>query len=182
MPDPVSPLERVRPLLRTRQVREFTDEPVSADALAALGEVARWSGSAGNSQLWRFIVIRDIAVLRKLGEVAAPQTRSLLTATAAMAIVLPVGDREVVDAYDDGRVAERVLVGAGMLGLAAGIAWIRPEIRPAVGDVLGLPSDRYIRTIIALGHPTDAAKRPKSAPGEARLPREEVVFEERWPS
>jgi len=34
---------------------------------------------------------------------------------------------------------------------------------------------------VQVGHPTDAARRPKSAPGEARLPREEVVFEERWP-
>ena len=122
MPDPVSPLDRVRPLLRTRQVREFTDEPLADDELAALADVARWSGSAGNSQLWRFIVIRDTAALRRLADVAAPQTRSLQTAMAAIAIVLPAGDRQLVDAYDDGRVAERVLVGAGMLGLAAGIA------------------------------------------------------------
>ena len=181
MPDPVSPLDRVRPLLRTRQVREFTDEPLADDELAALADVARWSGSAGNSQLWRFIVIRDTAALRRLAEIAAPQTRSLQTAMAAIAIVLPAGDRQLVDAYDDGRVAERVLVGAGMLGLAAGIAWIRDEVRATVGEVLGLPPDRYVRTIVALGHPTDAAKRPKSAAGEARLPRDEVVFDERWP-
>jgi nitroreductase len=180
-PSAATPFDRVRPLLRTRQVREFTDASLTDDELAALGDVARWSGSAGNSQLFRFLVIRDLARLRRLAEIAAPQTRSLQTATAAIAIVWPVADRELVDAYDDGRVAERVLIGAGMLDLAAGIGWIRNDVRAAVGEVLGLPADRYVRTIVALGHPTQAAQRPKSAPGEARLPRDEVVFEDRWP-
>jgi nitroreductase len=183
MPDPTAttPLDRVRPLLRTRQVREFTDEPPTRDELAALADVARWTGSAGNSQPWRFVVIRDREALRRLAEAGLPQTRLLRTASAAIAIVLTAGDRDLVDAYDDGRVAERVLVGAGMLGLAAGIGWIRDDVRPAVGKILGLPADRYVRTIIGLGHPSEAAQRPKSAPGEARLPRHEVVFEDRWP-
>jgi len=181
MSDPATALDRVRPLLRTRQVREFTDQPLTDDELGALADVARWTGSAGNSQPWRFVVIRDVDVLRRLAEAGVPQTRLLRTATAAIAIVLTSSDRDLVDAYDDGRVAERVLVGAGMLGLAAGIGWIRNDVRPAVGEVLGLPEDRYVRTIVALGHPTEAAQRPKSAPGEARLPRQAVVFEERWP-
>jgi len=34
---------------------------------------------------------------------------------------------------------------------------------------------------VVVGHPTEAAQAPKSAPGKARLPREQVVFEGRWP-
>ena len=56
-------LERVRPLLRTRQVREFTSAPPTDAELEALTEVARWSGSSGNSQPWRFIVVRDAATM-----------------------------------------------------------------------------------------------------------------------
>jgi nitroreductase len=74
-----------------------------------------------------------------------------------------------------------MLIAAGMLGLGAGIAWVRGDVREAVGRVLGLPRDRYVRTIMALGHPTDAAKAPKSEPGKARLPRAETVFDEQWP-
>jgi hypothetical protein len=74
-----------------------------------------------------------------------------------------------------------VLIAAGLLGLGAGIAWIRPDVRPAIGELLGLPADRYIRTIISLGHPTEAALAPKAAPGEARLPRDESIFRDRWP-
>ena len=178
-----SPAERLRPLRRTRQIREFTDEPVDRVDLEAIVDVARWSGSSRNSQPWRFIVLTDVAVLRRIAEVGMPQTRSLGTATAALAIVLPVDDaHELGLAYDDGRVAERVLISAGMLGLGAGIAWVRSAVRSPIGEVLGLPADRYVRTIVALGHPTEAALAPKTAPGTARLPREKTVYEERWPA
>ena len=110
-----------------------------------------------------------------------PQTRSLQTATAAIAIVLPANSgHELGDAYDDGRAAERILIAAGLLDLGAGIAWIRSDVRDAAGEIFGLPPERYIRTIVALGHPSEAALRPKSPPGEARLPRGETIFEERW--
>ena len=44
MSDPATALDRVRPLLRTRQVREFTDQPLTDDELGALADVARWTG------------------------------------------------------------------------------------------------------------------------------------------
>ena len=176
-----SPAERVQPLLRTRQVREFTSEPPTDDELEALTDVARWSGSSRNSQPWRFIVIRDPATIKSVHDAGVPQTRSLLTAPAAIAIVLSGDEGDIDHAYDEGRAAERVLIAAGLLGLAAGVAWIFPTVRAEVGSVLGLPPDRFVRTIVAVGHPTPAAQRPKSAPGAARLPRSETVFSERWP-
>ena len=178
-----TPAEILRPLRRTRQVREFTGEPVDRVALDAIADVARWTGSSRNSQPWRFIVITEPSTLRLIAETGLPQTRSLTTATAAIAIVLPADEaREVGLAYDDGRVAERVLIAAGMLGLGAGIAWVRSDVRSSISDVLHLPADRHVRTIVALGHPTEAALEPKTAPGEARLPRDETVHEERWPA
>ena len=145
-------------------------------------DVARWSGSSRNEQPWRFITIRDVATIRAIADAGMPQTRSLHTAVAALAIVLPSDPERVIgDAYDDGRAAERVLVAASMLGLGAGITWVRRDVMAAIRPLLGLPDDRMVRTIISLGHPTEAALRPKSPPGQARLPRGEVVFSERWP-
>jgi nitroreductase len=173
--------DRVRPLLRVRQVREFTDEPPTAEELEAITDVARWSGSSRNSQPWRFIVLRDPAVIRQLAEDGQPQTRALRTAPAAIAIALPTDGTEVSRAYDDGRAAERILIAASFVGLAAGIAWVRGDVRDVIGRRLGLPEGWFVRTIVAVGHPTEAARLPKSAPGEARRPRAEIVFEDRWP-
>lgn len=180
MPDPKA---AVRPLLQARQVREFTDAPVDPRALDAIADAARWSGSSRNSQPWRFIVIRDRGTLRRLAELGLPQTRSLATAGAAVAIVLRQQPGSGIShAYDEGRAAERILTAASLVGLGAGVAWLRSEVRPAAGDLLGLPEDRFVRTVVAVGHPTDSAQRPKSAPGQARLPRDETVFWERWPA
>jgi predicted oxidoreductase (fatty acid repression mutant protein) len=97
---------------------------------------------------------------------------------AAVAITLPnEPHREVVDAYDDGRAAERMLIAACWLGLGAAVAWVRPDVHEAIHRILRLPADRMVRTIMVLGHPTEAALRPKNPPGQARLPRSEVIEE-----
>jgi len=184
MSTPTSPsADRLRPLRRTRQYREFEGEPLDPELLDALVDVARWTGSSRNTQPWRFIVITDPSTLRGIHTAGLPQTRGLASAVAAIAIVLPADpDRAVHDAYDDGRVAERLLVAASILDIGAGISWIRTDVRPAVAELLHLPPDRMVRTIVQLGHPTVGARAPKSAPGTARLPRDEVVFAERWPA
>jgi hypothetical protein len=131
MADSTSPRETLRPLRRARQVREFTDEPLTDAQLEAITDVARWTGSSRNSQPWRFLEIRDPGTIRRLEAVGLPQTRSLKTATAVVAIVLPDDDeRRISRAYDDGRAAERMLIAAGMIGAAAGIAWSAPTSCP----------------------------------------------------
>ncbi len=182
MPSDRTPSEIVRPLVRTRQFRAFTDEAPTDAELDAIVDAARWTGSAGNEQPWRFIVIRDVATIRRLGEAGMPQTRGLLTAPVAIAIVLPEDDMTVARSYDDGRAAERILIAASMLGLGSGISWVRKANSPAFSELLGLPAGRFVRTIMTVGHPTDGAMALKSKPGEARLPRDRVVFEERWPA
>jgi len=182
MTDGEPPRSIVRPLLRARQVREFTDVPLTDAELEAITDVARWTGSSRNTQPWRFVTIRDPERISRLEAAGLPQTRALKTATAVVAIVLPdEPERAISRAYDDGRAAERMLVAAGMLGLAAGIAWVRPDVLPAVRDILELPPGTMCRTLMALGHPTEAALEPKSPPGQARLPRNESVFAERLP-
>ncbi len=177
MPDP-----RVAPLLNTHQVREFTDEPVDEADLTALTDAARWSGSSTNSQPWRFIVIRDTATLRRIAGLGLPMTRPLTTAMAAIAITMPVEPKRAISyAYDEGRAAERILIAATMLDLGAGITWLGADAREEVRKLLHLPDDRRARTVVAIGHATEAARRPRSTSGKARLPRDEVVFTERWP-
>lgn len=184
MPDPPAPAaDRVRPLVRVRQFREFTTEALGPGQLEAITDAARWSGSSRNSQPWRFIAITEPETISRIALAGLPQTRSLPTARAAVAIALSDDPAAGISyAYDDGRAAERMLIAASLLGLGAGIAWIRTDVRDAVREILHLPPDWLVRTVMAIGHPTDAARRPKSAPGQARLPRDQVVFRERWPA
>lgn len=179
--DPADPAESLRPLRRTRQYRQFEPTPLTDAELDAIADVARWTGSSRNTQPWRFLVVTNPSTLRALNRAGLPQTRGLETAPAAIAIVLPSDpSREVHDAYDDGRVAERILIAASMLDLGAGISWIRRDVRAAAAEILGIPDGWMVRTVVQLGHPTEAARAPKSAPGTARLGFDEVVFRETW--
>jgi nitroreductase len=179
--DGPDPSEVVRPLLRVRQVRDFTDERIAEPVLDAIADAARWSGSSRNAQPWRFIVVRDADTIRALADAGLPQTRALASAAAAIAIVMPEAPGAgIANAYDEGRAAERILVSASLFDLGAAISWVRGDVRTAIGGLLGVPDGWFVRTVVALGHPTVEGRRPKSAPGAARLPRDETVRSERW--
>jgi nitroreductase len=167
----------LRALRRTRQVREFRPDPVSPNVLEQLLEIARWSGSASNRQPWTFIVIRDRAHLDQLAELA-PNARHLKSAPLAIAIAMP-GENAELDAFDEGRAAERILIAAGALGLGAGIGWAIASKRAPVGEYLGLKAPAFVRTFISIGYPAEAALAPKSVRGTARKPLAELVRYER---
>jgi nitroreductase len=172
----------VRPLVRVRQIREFTDVPPTDAQLDAILDAARWTGSGTNSQPWRFIVIRNREALQRIHDEGLPQTRGLKTAPAAIAIALPDDEYAISRAFDEGRAAERILIAAQAVGLRAGVAWIRTPVRPLITELFGLPDGWFVRTIVVVGNPTEAALAPKAKPGEGRRPRDEIVFQERWPA
>src|SRR5215467_16320439 len=59
----------VSELIRTkRAVRQFTDEPLSEEAIRSILNAGRRAQSSKNSQPWHFIAIRDRATLRQLSQ------------------------------------------------------------------------------------------------------------------
>jgi nitroreductase len=165
----------LRALRRTRQVRRFTDEPVAEADIQDILEVARWTGSSENTQPWQFVVIRDPDARRRIAELAR-YARHVGKAPLAIAIVMPGLDAET-EAYDEGRVAERILIAAGAMDLGAGIGWAEKPEQPAVGELLEVAPPAYVRTIVSIGHPTDDARRPRTGPGTGRRPLKEFVRE-----
>ena len=175
--------EIVRPLLRVRQSPEFTDAPVDPEALDAIADAARWSGSRANAQPWRFVVIRRSEVLGGLARTSMPDAPAPATAAAAVAIVLPkVEGAAISNAFDEGRAAERMLIAASFLDLGAAITWVDADTRPAVGELLGLPQGWFVRTVVWIGHLTERVRSRKPKASRSRLPRSETVFSGRWES
>ena len=162
-------------LRRTRQVRQFTDALVSDNDVQTILDIARWSGSSMNRQPWTFIVVRERGDLKRLAELA-PNAKHVAGAAVAIAIAMGGANAEC-DAYDEGRAAERILIAANALGLGAGIGWANESRRPQVAQFFGLKPPAFVRTIISLGHSTEAARQPKSAPGTARRPLKDLVRE-----
>lgn len=163
---------------KVRQARQYKPDPVPEDVIEELLEIARWTGSSRNSQPWHFIAITDKDQLQKISQVRTP-INWVADAPAAIAIVLD-GNAEVSEAYDEGRVTERIMIGAHVMGLGSGVAWFGDESQQAEAKrILGIPEDRTARSVVVIGYPK-SIKDPRPGPAQGgRKPLSEVASYDR---
>ena len=169
--------DRIAFLRSLRAVRSFRPDPVPQEVVDDILEVARWSGSASNRQPWELVVIRDRRTLETLASVEG-YTRHLRNATLGIVLVM-AGERPTQETYDEGRLAERIMLAALAHGVGSSVGWIVGGGRDAAKELLGIPEPRTVRTAVSLGYPAEGARRARR-PGQARKPLSEIVHEERY--
>jgi nitroreductase len=104
-------MELIDALRSTGAVREFTDEPVSDDALARILDAARFAPSGGNRQGWRVVVVRDPEVRRAVRDLYLPGWYEYLAqVSAGLTPFAPITDDEA---------EQRALANAGAVADAA---------------------------------------------------------------
>lgn len=167
-----------RALRRVRQTRDFRPDPVPDAALRDILDVARWTGSVSNAQPWTFIVVTDPDTKRQMAE-AAPYTAHIGIAPVVICVAREIKGVEL-DNFDEGRLAERVMIAAQAHGLSAGLARAREEAQPIIGRLLGVPDGMILRTMVSIGYATDEGAQPKSPQGQARRPLDSFIRHERF--
>ena len=176
MTDSTNVADLISFLRSLRAVRSFRPDPVPQEVVDDILEVARWSGSASNRQPWELVVIRD---QQTLGKLARLEGYAAHLSGAPLGIVLVMaGERAAQETYDEGRLAERIMLAAWAHGVGSSIGWFVGDGRAAAKEILGAPQDRTVRTAISLGYPDESARRQR--PGPARKPLSEIVHEERY--
>jgi nitroreductase len=168
--------DRIAFLRSLRAVRSFRPDPVPQEVVDDILEVARWSGSASNRQPWELVVIRDRETLEVLANLKGYASH-LREAPLGVVLVM-AGERAEQETYDEGRLAERVMLAALAHGVGSSIGWLVGDGRVAARDVLSIPENRTVRTAISLGYPGEGALRRRA--GQARKPLSEIVHEERY--
>lgn len=173
----LAPAEVSRLLRGLRQRRTFTDEPIADDVLQDILEVARWTGSAKNSQPWHLIVVRDKAVLEQLS--TSGQFAGFLKGVDVAIVIALHGYARVAEVYDEGRLSERIMLIADAYGLGSGTGWFGDEAGQAtVKALLNIPEEWFVHSAVGLGHvPEGHVERPGVALG--RHPLDEIVSYER---
>lgn len=160
-----------------RQTRTFTDQPIPEAVVNDLLEVARWTGSAKNSQPWHFVVVDDPADLAELA--AAGAFTDFIKGAALAVVILLDGQVPRANAYDEGRVSERLMLAGAAHGLGSGTGWFStPEAQQRVRDLLDVPAAWDVWSAVVFGHSTGG--RQPGPDNRGRRPLEEIASRGRY--
>jgi nitroreductase len=134
-----------------RAVRRYAERPIPDDVLLDVLEVARWTGSAKNTQPWELLVLRDRRTLVELAR-CGPYASHLAGAAAAVVLLMQDENRR----FDEGRLAQTLMLAAWAHGVGSCIASLYPEHnKRQARALLGVPEARWLHISIALGYPAD---------------------------
>lgn len=161
-----------------RNVRTYTDEAIEPSDLDRVLEAGRRSPSSSNRQRWDFVVVTDRNQLQELSGVWQGAGH-VAGSAATIALVTPVPQDEAEARsiqYDLGQATTYMMVCAADLGIGSGHALVREQ--DLARQVLGVPEDRQVAWLIALGHPADRPLAPIDRPD--RRPFDEVVHRDRF--
>jgi len=165
-------------ILGRRSIRVFAAGEVSEETVRTLLEAAMAAPSAVARDPWRFVVVRDRALLKRIAEVL-PNGQMIADAAVGIAVcgdLEAAHDRQLSYLLQDCSAAiENLLLAAHALGLGACWLGVHPRedrIRK-VSDLLDLPRQVIPVACIALGQPGEQK--------EARTRyREAYVHRDRW--
>lgn len=164
-------MDTIEAINSRRSVRRYKTDPVDDATLQKVLEAARWAPSWANSQCPHIIVVRDPAVRQKISEVAGKtpahgaitEAGVLLVHCAKKGVSGYYNGKESTDKgdwffYDVGLAAQNVALAAHALGLGTVNVGIFDAKKAA--EILKLPEDYCVVTLMPLGYPDQDPKAP----------------------
>lgn len=166
-------------LLNRRSIRKFQERPVEREVLVRLVEQASYAPSASNLQAWKFCIIDDPALVRKVdmfspGLSGKPPVIIVICSDYGYAEQKTTGSNYKVYGciMDASMAAENLMLAAVEAGL--GTCAIKSYNDAAVRKLLKLPESIHIELLISVGYPEVLPNMPK------RKGTEEIVFFNEW--
>jgi len=158
-------------------VRNFLDMPIDEDTLLSVMEAGRLAPSAKNRQEWRFIVVRDGEVRRRIGEAANGQ--SFVGKAPVVIVACGVVDGYVMSCGQPSYPID-VAIALDHISLAAiehglGTCWIGAFNEEKVKEILGIPENVRVVELMPLGYPAVQSVKEKN-----RLPLEKIIRYDSW--
>ncbi|MCG3180025.1 MAG: NADH dehydrogenase [Phycisphaerae bacterium] len=168
----------VHQAIRNRySVRAYQGRTVEDEKLARVLEAARLAPSGSNRQPWKFVVVRDAGMRRKLA-VACREQAFIAEAPVVIAGVGLMPDRVMScnvpgDPVDVAIALEHIALAATAEGL--GTCWIGAFNQDHVRELLGVPASAKVVEVMTLGYASGEPPRHK-----VRKTMEEIVCYEKF--
>ena len=161
-----------------RNVRQYSDRPISSADLDRILEAGRRTPSSMNEQRWDFVVVTGRDQLQELAKVWR-YGRHVATSAATVALIASETDDPDTNCsieYDLGQATMSMMLAAADLGIGSGHSAVMDQDQAR--KVLGLPKDRRAAYLIAFGYPADRPLAPIRNPN--RRPFADVVHRGYW--
>ncbi len=150
-----------RTILERRTIRRFEeDKPLSMEVLEKMINAARLAPSAANLQPWKFVVINKkelcdkiFPYLRWAGYIAPKGDPP--PGERPSAYIILIADPRINKSWqhDFGAAAQNIMLTAWEMGI--GSCWIGSINRKKIKELLGIPQEYEVDTVIALGYPKE---------------------------
>ncbi|HEX3034474.1 MAG TPA: nitroreductase family protein [Thermodesulfobacteriota bacterium] len=142
---------------KRRDIRSFLDKDVPDDVIKKIVEAGRLAPSAMNLQPWHFVVVKDKGTLKDLGKFCT-SGRFIVGASFAVVVVTDPSNRW--HEIDGTRAVQNMSLAAWNEGV--GTCWIGAIEREKVKEMLNIPRNLHILTILPFGYPEEfTVKRKK---------------------
>lgn len=151
-------MDAIEAIRKRRSVRDYTGEAIPRGDLETIVDAGRLAATGGNRQPWEFIIVTDRGMIERL-KVAAEWMDK---AAAIIAVVLDPSTRWWLE--DGSAAIENILIAATALGY--GSCWLEGWTLPReveFKDLLRIPAERRLLTLIPIGVPVSWPKREKKA-------------------
>ena len=167
-------MDALEAIMTRKSVRNFTDQPVSDEALEIILKAGMAGPSCVNARDWSFVVTRDPALLNKMAD-ANGQPAEPLRGAALGILVLGDLERAFKPAPDywiiDGSIAaQNMILAAHAMGI--GSVWLgtypQMERVEAQKRLLGLPDTVIPHSILAFGYPSGSKQTASADAGDDR--------------
>lgn len=168
---------RLLHLVRNRRlVDKFDERIVEAEAVEAVLEAARYAPSAREAQPWRFVVVQEALARHQIASAAFnhPHVKSAPVVVVCCARIHShvTGSGRPSFPMDLAAATQTMVIAAADLGLHT--SWIYGFRESKVREVVGVPDDVPIVSLLCLGHQDGLGDLPE------RQPRESVIAWDRW--
>lgn len=142
---------------KRRSIRSYKDKEIPDDVLHRVLEAARLAPSARNRQEWKFIVVRDAALRKKLAVAAKGQ--SFVASAPVVLAFCATEDKDVMacgqktGSVDTSIAMSYVTLAAVEEGL--GTCWLGAFVEEEVKKLLGVPAHARVVAMSPLGYPAE---------------------------
>ena len=163
-------MEAYKTILTKLDVRQFDSRKVQAEVKLKVLEAARASGTGNNRQEWRFILVQEKAMVKKLAE---DSTSGGWVAGANFAVIVAASPTPSFHLIDAGRAVQNMELAAWDHGVISGIYTGVNEEK--MSRDFAIPSGLKALAVVGFGYPVKKILGKKN-----RMPLTELAFIDKY--